>query len=85
MALLYGDFETLLLKDQAYAYCRTYFDQLVIVIMNKSKSAKKITFDLPERFENFTFETHFGSKTGVKDGILTIELEAGSFDVCTNN
>jgi len=83
LPLIYGDFESLLVTDQTYAYCRTYFDQIVIVVMNKDESAKKLTFELPERFVNIVAVSHFGSMPEVLDGKIVVSLEPKSFDIYT--
>jgi glycosidase len=81
LALLYGDFETLYLSDKQYAYCRSYFDQVVVVLMNKSDIEEKLTFDLPERFSEFDFKSHFGSSAGLIDGTFEVSLPGRSFDI----
>jgi len=81
MALIYGDFESLMVKDNAYVYCRTYFDDIVIVAMNKSGSPEKIIFALPDRFSDNNLLAHFGSNIYLEDREVSIELAAYSFDV----
>ncbi len=83
LPLIYGDFESLLVADQSYAYCRTYFDQLVIVVMNKGRSLKNLTFALPERFRNVTPLTHFGTEPEMMNGKISVDLEPLSFDIYT--
>ncbi len=83
LALMYGDFKTLLLTDQTYAYCRTYFDEMVIVVMNKGDQAKNLTFDLPERFTDIEAVSLFGTKPGIRQGRMSITLAGRKFDVYT--
>jgi glycosidase len=81
LPLLYGDFETLYLSDKQYAYCRSYFDQVVVVVMNKSGTEEKLTFDLPDRFSELYFKSHFGSAAGLMDGTFEVSLPGRSFDI----
>lgn len=83
MALMYGDFEPLLVTDDTYAYCRTYFDEIVIVVMNKGAQTKNLTFELPERFHDIKIESRFGSIPGLRDGRMSVTLGGKSFDVIT--
>jgi len=83
LALMYGDFETMLVTDMTYAYCRTYFDEIVIVAMNKHSQAKNLTFDLPERFADIEMESHFGTMPGIRKGRMSVTLAARSFEVMT--
>ena len=83
LPLLYGDFETLYLADQQYAYCRSYFEQLVIVVMNKGETEEKITFALPERYNDLGLRDHFGFPARNKDGNFEVTLGPQSFDIYT--
>jgi hypothetical protein len=83
LALIYGDFESLLVTDQTWAYSRTYFDEIVIVVMNKGEQTKNLTFTLPARFEDMEPESLFGSLPGVRKGQFTVTLGGRSFDIIT--
>jgi cyclomaltodextrinase len=83
LPLIYGDFKTLLLTDQKWAYCRTYFDEIVIIVMNKDAQAKNLTFDLPKRFAEIKPVSHFGNIPGTRAGKMTITLRGRSFDIIT--
>lgn len=83
LPLIYGDFETLLVEKDLYAYCRTYFNDIVIIVMNKSAATKNITFALPERFTDSEVKSNFGFAPGIKGGMLSVTLGPKSFDVLT--
>ncbi|MCK4568980.1 MAG: hypothetical protein KAT76_01745 [Bacteroidales bacterium] len=83
LPLIYGDFVTLLVTDQTYVYCRTYFDDIVIVLMNKDTKAKTLTFEIPDRFGKITLKSHFGSEPEFSDGSISVSLEPGTFDIYT--
>ena len=85
MPLIYGDFEALLVDDLTYGYCRSYFDQIAIVAMNKSSKPKSITFDIPERFLGMTPMSNFNTSTpGLRGGKMSFTLGPRSFDIITN-
>ena len=65
------------------AYMRAYFDQMAIVIFNKSKKPIPVKLEIPERFADQELQSNFGSELN-HDGInLTAILEGNSFEVIT--
>ena len=83
MALLYGGFTTLLAGEQTYAYCRTYFDEIVVVVMNKGSEEADISFELPERFAGISPVNNFGHPAAVEGNIFSLSLPPLSFDIYT--
>ena len=83
MPLLYGDFNALYISDKAYVYCRTYFDRIVIVVMNKSETEEKFTFGLPDRFSDTVLQDHFGTPTSIHNGNIEVTIKPRSFEVYT--
>ena len=83
LPLIYGDFETLLITDQTWAYCRTYFDEIVIIVMNKHAQTKNLTFALPGRYSDIDLESHFGSIPGLRAGRMSVTIPGRSFDIIT--
>ena len=82
MALVYGDFEPLLIDEKSYAYARTYFNDLVITVFNNSDKDRTITIGLPQRFKNLEFNANFGSEIiTVNDKLLEVNLQSNSFDI----
>ncbi|MEI7664365.1 MAG: alpha-amylase family glycosyl hydrolase, partial [Bacteroidota bacterium] len=84
LALVYGDFTPLRVNEKVYVYLRSYFDKAVIVVFNKDKSARKIEFDLPERFLPSVFTAQFGNKFTAEKGKVTLNLEGSSFEILAN-
>jgi len=84
LALIYGDFNTLKVNDRVFVYMRSYFGKSVIVVFNKDKSAKKIEFELPERFKETTFIAQFGNKFTAEKGKVTVDLGGNSFEILAN-
>ncbi len=83
LPLVYGDFESLLVSRETYAYCRTYFCQIVVVAMNKSAEEKTLQFMLPERFEDVQFHSNFGTDPVSGEEGISITLGPKEFDVFT--
>jgi cyclomaltodextrinase / maltogenic alpha-amylase / neopullulanase len=83
LALTYGDFTTLKVTDKIYVYMRSYFDQAVIVILNKDDDAKSVEFDIPARFADAKFKTNFGASVSVTNGKAVIEVKPNSFEILT--
>jgi cyclomaltodextrinase / maltogenic alpha-amylase / neopullulanase len=84
LALIYGDFTTLKVNDRVFVYMRSYFDKSVIVVFNKDKSAKKIEFELPDRFKESTSIAQFGNKFTAEKGKVTVDLGGNSFEIFAN-
>ena len=84
MPLLYGDFRTLGAGEKNWVYMRSYFDKAVVVILNKDRSEKTIEFELPERFANAPFISHFGNAFRSETGKVTLTLKPNSFEILSN-
>lgn len=81
MALMYGDLEVLALSKDVYVIARTYFEEIVIVVFNKSAEQKDISFKLPGRFDETEFKTQFGADFTGNDNIITLSVEGNDFEV----
>ena len=84
LALVYGDFIPVKTSEKVFVYLRSYFDKVVVVVFNKDKSARKIEFEMPERFKSSVLTTHFGSKISVDKGKVSLSLEGNSFEIIKN-
>ena len=83
LAFIYGDFNTIEVSDKTYAYGRSYFDNHGIVVFNKSREEKEVTFELPEKYQNVKFENHFGNDFHLKDNYITVNLKPLSYEILT--
>jgi len=81
LAFVYGDFKTLSLLDDFYAYSRSYFNNSAVVLFNKSSKAQTIIVELPAHLAKKKFEGHFNSSFNISESRLTITLEPNSFEV----
>lgn len=84
MSMIFGDFEPLCVKDNFYAYARTYFDEITIVVFNKSAEPAKVEFEIPDRFADVKLYGNFGADWDLTKNILTLELNGNSFEILTN-
>jgi len=84
IALIYGDFNTLLCSDKLFAYSRSYFNESVLVIFNKDSKAKAIEIKLPKNIAVDDFKEQFGNKFTIEKNTLKIEIPAYSFEVICN-
>ena len=62
LPLTFGDYQLLLADQNTYAFIRTYFDKIAVVVFNKSPEPMTISVILPEWFSNTTLEANFGSE-----------------------
>jgi glycosidase len=85
MALIYGTFEPLLMSDKSYAYARNYMGNAVVVIFNNSNEKVDIEIPLPVRFSKLKFNTNFEALFSNDDKMISVTLEAFSFEVLTAN
>jgi glycosidase len=84
LALVYGDFTTIRVGEKIYVYLRSYFDRAVVVVFNKDKSARKIDFEMPERFGDGKFTAQFGNKFIMEKNKVSMELQGNSFEILAN-
>jgi cyclomaltodextrinase len=79
MALLYGQTRILQADSTFMVYTRTYFDDKVLVVFNKSKNGQYLEIDLPNASEKVRSE--FGSQTNIEGKKLEVELNPESFEI----
>ncbi len=84
LPLVYGDFTILKVNEKTFVYLRSYFDKAVIVIFNKDKAARKIEFELPERFRKSEFIAQFGNQFSAENGKLSLTPAPNSFEILIN-
>lgn len=81
LALIYGDYKLLKVDNETMIYQRTYFDQIVIIAINKSSEKKEISFILDDRFLGNEIKTLFEKDFKQNDNKISIELEANTFEI----
>jgi glycosidase len=83
LALIYGNFMTLEVKDKTYAFARSYFDNTVIVVFNKGNEVANITIDIPEWVNIAGMKAEFSSEFTITDHKLQASLQPWSFEIFT--
>lgn len=83
MEFMYGDFIVINLSDNTYAYARTYFDRISVVVFNKSNQEKEVLMELPERFTGANLKSNFNNAYSLSDNQLKVQLKPWSFEVFT--
>ncbi len=82
MALIYGDFEMLEVREQTMAYARKYFGDNVFVFINNSDEEQVFEIDITDYSVNpKTIKSLFGENAVVTDSQMTITLPALSAEV----
>lgn len=85
MALNYGDFNVLMADKDIYAYVRTYLNNSVIVVFNKSTEEKEITLQLPNFIGKKMFSAEFSSGFSIDSSALTIKVKPNFFEILVGN
>jgi cyclomaltodextrinase / maltogenic alpha-amylase / neopullulanase len=85
LALVYGDFNTLKITDDTYAFSRSYFENRVLVIFNRSNESRAITIDLPAWYRGVDYEVHFGSFVNAQADRIEVNLPPYSFEIITHH
>lgn len=83
VAMIYGDTEFLYVDDATMVILRSFFDQLVISVFNKSNENKDVDFKLPNRYRNVSLMSNFESTINKDNEKVSITLEPNSFDILT--
>lgn len=81
MALNYGDFNVLMADKDIYAYVRTYLNNSVIVVFNKSTEEKEVTLQLPSFIGKKMFSAEFSSEFCIDNGALTVKVKPNFFEI----
>ena len=81
MALNYGNFNVLMADKDIYAYVRTYLNNSVIVVFNKSAEEKEITLQLPSFIGKKMFSAEFSSEFSVENSAITVKVKPNFFEI----
>lgn len=86
LPLIYGEFKVLNANEDVLAYQRTYFDKIVIVIINNSNKAKDIKLDINPLYEAKKLKAKFNhSEISIEEKDLEVHLKAHSFEILSND
>jgi cyclomaltodextrinase / maltogenic alpha-amylase / neopullulanase len=81
LSLIYGNFMTLQVDDKTYAYARRYFNNVSVVVFNKSDKPIDLKLELPEWMEDPDLKANFGNTFKVEERKLLIALLPWSFEI----
>ena len=84
LSLIYGDFDVLDCSDKTFAYARTFFNKIAIIVFNKNTAPETLEIEIPQRFSNIKLKANFGSNWKINKNILRINLNGNSFEILTN-
>ena len=81
-ALRYGDLYFLKANANVFAYIRSDFNESLIIVLNKSKTPRRVSLNLPELFEaQYVRDLLTGSSTPLERNNLTIVVPAIDFKI----
>lgn len=84
LCFTYGDFNVLHVDAHTLVYMRTYFDQMALVVFNKSKKPLPVLIEIPSRYKDADFKSNFNTDYDLSSTIMKIFIEGNSFDIITN-
>ena len=79
IALNFGTYKELFVDDNTFVYCRQYFDNIVIIAMNKS--SKPTTVLINNEFGVQQFINYFNGSIKYNKKAITIDIPALSFEI----
>jgi cyclomaltodextrinase len=81
LSLTYGETEVLLAEKDLLVLLRSYFDELTIIVFNKSEQARSLRFTLPDRFSDIALSTSFGHTVKQEGRQISVDLPEVGFDM----
>ncbi len=82
--LIYGDYELLFLDKYTYAFSRTYFDKIAIVLFNKSSKPLPVLVKTPDRIIKDDLQSKFNSNFTIEGNKMQVIVEGNSFEIILN-
>lgn len=81
LPLQFGDYLPLCADDDVLAFARVYMGDVVVVAFNKGMAERELTLELPATLDASQLKAHFGNSLQVNGNLLTVKLQALSFDI----
>ncbi len=82
-ALRYGNFQTLLVNENCYAYLRSDLNERVLVALNKSRDDEKMNIALPEVYNLKKAKDLSGEEFEINDNELQLNVNGVSYLILT--
>ncbi len=84
LPLTYGTFEPVKVSDKVYVYARKYFDQTAVVVFNKDRIDRRVSFSSPFNIPTQDLKAEFGHEFQTKRQSVQVDLPPFSFEIITN-
>lgn len=88
LSLIYGEINCLLVSDKQYVFYRKYFDEVTIVLFNKSNKKADLNIGIKAIVDSLKIEKSealFETKYSIKGELLKISLSANSSEIISIN
>ncbi len=82
--LIFGDYELLYIDKYTYAFSRTYFDKIAIIVFNKSKKPLPVRVAIPDRIVKDNLKANFASQFSIVGNDMQVIVDANSFEIIIN-
>jgi glycosidase len=83
LALIYGNFNTLKVSDDEYVFARTYFENRVIIVFNKSDQPRQVSFNLPTWYRGLDYTSNFDCEIQTQSFEMKVTVPAFGFEILT--
>ena len=81
-ALRYGDFYTLYVDDNTYAFIRSDLNERILVVFNKSNYAKNVELEIPGAYrDNYAGNILNGKQLLIENHKVTVPVESMSYSI----
>ncbi len=84
LPLIYGDYKFLEVSDSTFAYQRAYFEDINVVILNKSFHPRMFRLGIDKHYHLTNLQSNFGNSLNIKDNFIEITIPPLSFEILTN-
>jgi len=85
LALIYGDYKSLKVEKDIYAFARGYFTNKVIVVFNKGNQPQDVSITLPAEYCGKNYSSSFGAKASVYGSKLSVNIPENSCEILIAN
>ncbi|MFP4024022.1 MAG: alpha-amylase family glycosyl hydrolase [Thiohalospira sp.] len=85
LSLIYGDIILIHADDETMVYGRKYFDEIMLIAINKSNKESKINIELPENLVAEKWSTNFGNTIKqMSEKEISLILKPYAFEIINN-
>lgn len=84
LPLIFGDFKIIEASNDIIIYQRTYFEEIVIIIINKNEEKKVLEINIDEHFNLEKLHSNFGSNFKQTNNKIELTIPGNSFEILSN-